>query len=72
MNAITETRQILKQISTILFYHHWANTSAGGLLVPDGIILPVVSVLAPTWLYENLKNLEILNLGWFNPAKYSL
>ena len=54
------------------FYHHWANTSAGGLLVPDGIILPVVSVLALTWLYEKLKNLEILNLGWFIPAKYSL
>jgi hypothetical protein len=26
-----------------LYYYHWINTSAGGLLVPEGIIRPVVS-----------------------------
>ena len=25
-------------------YYHWVDTSAGGLLVPEDIILPVVSV----------------------------
>ena len=24
-----------------LYYYHWVDTSAGGLLVPEGIILPV-------------------------------
>ena len=28
---------------------YWVDTSAGGLLVPDGIILPVVSASALTW-----------------------
>jgi hypothetical protein len=32
-----------------LYYHHWVDTSAGGLLVPKGIILPMVSVSAQTW-----------------------
>jgi hypothetical protein len=26
-------------------YYHWIDTSAGGLLVPDGVIRPAVSVL---------------------------
>jgi hypothetical protein len=26
-------------------YYHWIDTSAGGLLVPDGVIHPAVSVL---------------------------
>lgn len=29
-----------------LYYYHWVDTSVGGLLVPDGIINPVVSYLA--------------------------
>jgi hypothetical protein len=33
----------------VFFYYHWGNTSAGGLLVPGGIILPVVSGSAQTW-----------------------
>jgi len=28
----------------ILNYYHWVDTSVGGLLVPEGIIHPVVSV----------------------------
>jgi hypothetical protein len=26
------------------YYYHWVDTSAGGVLVPDGITRPVVSV----------------------------
>ena len=33
----------------ICFYHyHWVDTSAGGLLVPEGIIRPVISASALT------------------------
>ena len=42
---------------------HWFDTSAGGLLAPDGIINPVVSVVALTWssrviieIYQKLLN----------------
>ena len=35
-------------ISTF-YYYHWVDTSAGGLLVPEGIIRPVVSASALTW-----------------------
>jgi hypothetical protein len=31
-------------------YYYWANISAGGLLEPKGIILPVASVATQTWL----------------------
>jgi hypothetical protein len=31
---------------------HWVDTSAGKLLVPDGIIRPVISVSALTWLND--------------------
>jgi hypothetical protein len=30
-------------------YYHWVETSAGGLLVPEGIIRPVVIDSALTW-----------------------
>jgi hypothetical protein len=33
----------------VFFYYYWDNTSAGGLLVPGGIILPAVSGSAQTW-----------------------
>jgi hypothetical protein len=29
--------------------YDWVNTSAGGVLVPEGIIRPVVSASALTW-----------------------
>jgi hypothetical protein len=32
------------------YYYHWVDISAGGLLVPKGIIRPVVSALTLTWL----------------------
>jgi hypothetical protein len=31
-----------------LYYYHWVDTSAGGLIVPESIIRPVVSVSALT------------------------
>jgi hypothetical protein len=34
------------------YYYHWVDTSAGGLLVQDGIMLPVVSASALTWFME--------------------
>ena len=30
----------------VFYYYHWVDTSAGGLLVPKGIIRPVVSVVS--------------------------
>ena len=36
-------------IYVFIYYHHWADTSVGGLLVPECIIQPVVSVSALTW-----------------------
>jgi hypothetical protein len=30
-------------------YYHWVDTDAGGILIPDGTIRPVVSVSALTW-----------------------
>ena len=48
-------------ITTILY--HWVDTSAGGLLVPEGIIRPVVGALALTWFikYTHYWNLQFLN-----------
>jgi hypothetical protein len=31
---------------TPVYYYHWIDTSAGGILVSDGIIRPIVSVSA--------------------------
>ena len=31
------------------YYYHWVDTSAGGLLVPEGIIRTVVNASALTW-----------------------
>jgi len=32
-----------------LYYYHWVDISAGGLLAPAGIIRPVVFVSALSW-----------------------
>jgi hypothetical protein len=44
-------------------YYHWVDTSAGGPLVPEGIIHPVVSALALTWCIIHIfyRNLQFLN-----------
>ena len=36
------------------YYYHWVDTSAGGLLVPEGIIHPVVTVSVLTWFIRYL------------------
>ena len=38
----------LNMIST-LYYYHRVDTSAGGLIVPDGIIRPVISASTLSW-----------------------
>ena len=38
-----------RSLISTFYYHHWVDTSAGGLFVPEGIIRPVVSVSALTW-----------------------
>jgi hypothetical protein len=32
--------------------YHWVDTSAGGLLVPEGILLPVVNISVLTWTHS--------------------
>jgi len=51
----------LNLISTF-YYYHWVDTSAGGLLVPAGIICPVVSASSLTWFirYIYYWNLQFL------------
>ena len=41
-------------LESSFYYYHWVDTSVGGLLVPEGIIHPVVSVLALTWFIRYL------------------
>jgi hypothetical protein len=43
-----------------LYYYHWVDTSAGGLLVPEGIIRPVGSGSALT-LFIRYIFIEIYN-----------
>ena len=45
------------------YYYHWVDTPVGGLLVPEGIIRPYVSVSAPTLFirYIHCRNLQLLN-----------
>jgi hypothetical protein len=50
MKAIPETRRRAHNIKYLRFsYYHWLYSSAGGLLVPEAIISPVVSDLAMLW-----------------------
>ena len=52
----------LNLISTF-YYYHWVNTTGVGLLVPEGIIRPIVIASALTWLnrYMCYWNLQFLN-----------
>lgn len=36
------------------YYYHWVDTPASELLVPEGIVHPIVSVSAPTSLIGNV------------------
>jgi hypothetical protein len=44
MNVIPETRRVHLIWYLRFYYHYWLDNSAGGLLVPEGIIHLVVSV----------------------------
>jgi hypothetical protein len=44
MNVIPETRRVHLIWYLRFYYHYWLDNSAGGLLVPEGIIRLVVSV----------------------------
>jgi hypothetical protein len=49
VKVVQETRRDHQMLYFCLYYYHWVDTSAGGLLVQDGIMLPVVSASALTW-----------------------
>jgi hypothetical protein len=59
-------------ISSYIYY--WVNTSAGGVLVPQSIIRPVVSASALTWFirYIYYWNLQFLNNVIINKTKVLL
>jgi hypothetical protein len=73
MRVITETRRALWIWYLRFYYYHWIDTSAGGLLVPEGIISPVVSVSALTWFirYNYYWNLQFLNIYLLIKTKVS-
>jgi hypothetical protein len=52
----TSQQQRIEKLCTHVYisfyYYHWVDTTAGGLLVPDGIIRPVVSASAQTWFIK--------------------
>jgi len=39
-------------MTTRVHYYHWVDSSAGGILVPEGIIPPVVGIWEVTWLLD--------------------
>jgi hypothetical protein len=57
-----------------IMYYNWVDTSDGGLLVPDGIIRPLVSSSALTWfiIYVYYWNLQLLNNVIINKTKVLL
>ena len=58
----------------MFYYYHWVDISASGLLFPEGIIRPVVSVSALTWVirYIYYWNLQFLNNVIINKTKILL
>ena len=54
-------------------YYHCVDISTGGILVPEGIIRPVVSASELTWFirYIYYWNLQFLNNAIFNQTKGS-
>jgi hypothetical protein len=57
-----------------LIYNHWVDTSAGGLLVPEDSIRPIVSTSALIWfiIYVYYWNLQLLNNVIINKTKVLL
>jgi hypothetical protein len=56
------------------YYNRWVDTTVGGLLVPGGIIRPVVSVSTLTWFIRYIynRNLQFLNNVFFIKTKVFL
>ena len=57
------TSYAIKLVSILFYYYHWVDTTAGGLLVPEGIIRPVVSASALTTISKihSITNLQLIN-----------
>jgi len=60
--TILQTSCLLSIIYLRFFYHHWVDTAAGRLFVPNGIIRPVVSVSAWFIIYIYYWNLQFSNI----------
>jgi len=74
MKVIPETRHAHYIWYLRVYYYYWVDTSAGGLLVPGGIIRQVGSVSALTWFikYIYFWNLLFLNNMIINQTKVLL
>ena len=61
-------------VITSSYIYDWVNTSAGGVLIPKGIIRPVVNASALTWFsrYIYYWNLQFLNNVIINKTKVLL
>jgi hypothetical protein len=67
MKVIPETSHAHKVGYLQFYYYYWVDTSAGGRLVPEGIIHPVIFFLKLTLFIRYIKvcNLQFLkNLRW--------
>jgi hypothetical protein len=62
MKVISERVVVIAFYIYVFYYYHWVDTSAGGLLVPDGIIRPVGSASALTLFSRYIvdQNLQFL------------
>ena len=54
------------------FSHHWVDTSAGGLLVPEGIISSVVSTSVLTWFNKPFSNCPFMNFEIIKKLRFQL
>ena len=62
----------------VFYYYHWADTAAGWLLAPEGIIRPVVSILALSlfiryichWNLQFLNNIIMIKTKVLIPRAY--
>ena len=63
IKAIPETRRAHKIKYLRFSYYHWVDSSAGGLLVPEAIISPVVSDLAMIWFNRYMYYRHLLFLS---------
>ena len=52
------------------YYYYWVDASAGGLLVTDGIIRPVVSALDLAFLVVSATFSNISAISWRQAQKY--